>query len=138
MGMDLTADQEQILERINAPADRDRVIAQPQLPIQFRLDTLEEWIPVRMPYFEPMFKALRVEWCLRQEIPQDKSILHHEILQTFENIAHTFDGMVHSPGMDILSTIDIFKGTDSEQALVVRPLGSWINGYQNALGVRIP
>uniref|UniRef100_A0A7S0C5T9 MYND-type domain-containing protein n=1 Tax=Proboscia inermis TaxID=420281 RepID=A0A7S0C5T9_9STRA len=46
--------------------------------------------------------------------------------------------MVHSPGKDILSTMQIFEGTYSEQALAVRPLGSWINGYQNVQGARIP
>lgn len=71
MGKDLTIDQELILERIYAPADRNHAMVQPQIPIQFRLDSLETLIPARIPEFEQSFKALRLEWCFWQKLPQD-------------------------------------------------------------------
>lgn len=123
---------------MNAPVDREIVLVRSQIPDDFRLDTLEAWIPAKMPKFEHAFRSLRLEWCLRQNIPQDRSVLQHEILQTFEEIAHSFDGMVESPGTDILATIQIFKGTTSEQALAVRPLGAWITGDQAMMGGHIP
>eukprot|EP00978_Attheya_sp_CCMP212_P034066 scaffold140852_cov48-Attheya_sp.AAC.1 len=126
-----------IIEKMNAPIKREELMmVEPQIPLNFRLHTIEEWIPAYMPKFEDSFKILRGEWCIRQNIPQDRSVLHHEVLQTFENIAYTFDYMVENPGKDMLATIQIFKGTESEQALAVRPLGASIMRHHQMGGIK--
>eukprot|EP00978_Attheya_sp_CCMP212_P036821 scaffold169777_cov53-Attheya_sp.AAC.1 len=128
----------EIIEKMNAPIKRELMMVEPQIPLNFRLDTMEEWIPAHMPKFEQSFSMLRREWFIRQTTAQDRSVLHHKLLQTFESIAKVFDYMVENPGKDIFTSIQIFEGTESGLALAVRPLGAWIMGHHQMGGIKVP
>jgi hypothetical protein len=96
---------------------------------------LEEWKHGKL---QDVFHLLRGEWCFRHNVPQDRPVLHHEVLQTFEGIARIFDFMTDNPGKDMIAIMQIFADTESEQALAVRPLKASLMSHYEKKGTRVP
>ena len=134
MGIATPTDTE-IIEKMHAPVKRELMTADAQIPANFRLDTLQDWIPMRMPKVYDSFRSLRQEWCKNYK---DKTALQHNIALSFEKIAYIYDDMVQNPGKDILGTMQIFKDTASEMVLFFRPLAVWILKTYEKGGVSMP
>ena len=118
-----------IVNEMNAPVKRKLMIADAQIPSNFRLNNLRKWDAKHMRHhpLQYYFNGLVREWCTKQNVrTNDKANLRLEVAKSLMGIACVYDSMIGTPGKDIVCCMNVFKDTPSEMLLHIRPLYAWI------------